>query len=250
MSTSITSLPNFNQQAYEALLNQAHAQGVGATQVDNLLLEAVNTGQSFNQAVEQVGRNLPRLAPPNGADLARIAEFGVLPSPGALVMSLVTKFASEQREQNREIRHQMTENIVQSMHDEADKMREMAAIQLAMGIVSGALTIASGAIQTGFAASALKVGDAAQSQAINSKGQGISQSVGGFGGIMKSIGDYAGTMYQAEMKEMQADQEKMREMRDSLKDLDEGLKELIQKALSAQDSIQQAQNQARTKILG
>jgi hypothetical protein len=52
------------------------------------------------------------------------------------------------------------------------------------------------------------------------------------------------------MKEMQADQEKMREMRDSLKNLDEGLKELIQKALAAQDSIQQAQNQARTKILG
>ncbi|MDR3157674.1 MAG: type III secretion system translocon subunit SctB [Zoogloeaceae bacterium] len=250
MSTSISSLPNFDQQTYEALLNQARAQGVGAAQVDNLLLEAVNTGQSFDQAVEQVSGNLPRLAPPNGADMARIAEFGVLPSPGALVMSLITRYAGEQREQNREIRHQMTEQIVASMQEEADKMREMAAIQLAMGIVSGALTIASGAVQVGFAASALKTSDPGQIQAINSKGQGLAQAGGGFAGITKSIGDFFGTMYQAEIKEMQADQEKMREMRDSLKDLDEGLKELIQKALAAQDSIQQAQNQARAKILG
>jgi hypothetical protein len=250
MSTSISGLPNFNPQTYENLLQQARAQGVGASQVDTLLMEAVNDGQSFDQAADQVSKQLPRLAPPKGADIARIAEFGVLPSPGALVMSLVTQFAGEQREQNREIRHAMTEEIVQSMHDEADKMREMAAIQLAMGIVSGVLTIASGAIQTGFAGAAFKNPDAAQSQALNSKGQGIAQSGGGLAGIAKSLGDYFGTMYQAEIKEMQADQEKMREMRDSLKDLDEGLKELIQKALSAQDSIQQAQNQARTKILG
>ncbi|MDR2450680.1 MAG: type III secretion system translocon subunit SctB [Candidatus Accumulibacter sp.] len=248
--TSISDLPNFNQQTYENLLQHARAQGVSASQVDNLLLEADKTGQSFDQAAEQVGKSLPRLAPPNGADTARIAEFGMLPSPGALVMSLVTKFASEQREQNREVRHAMTEELVESMHDEADKMREMAAIQLAMGIVSGALTIAGGAIQTGFAASALKTTDTAQSQAINTKGQGISQAGGGFAGIAKAVGDYYGTMYQAEIKEMQADQEKMREMRDSLKDLDESLKELIQKSLSAQDSIQQAQNQARAKILG
>jgi hypothetical protein len=182
--------------------------------------------------------------------MARIAEFGVLPSPGALVMSLVTKYAGEQREQNREIRHQMTEEIVKSMEDEAEKMRDMAAIQLAMGIASGALTIASGAIQTGFAASALKVGDVGQSQALNSKGQGIAQSGGGFASVVKSIGDFYGTKYQAEMKEMQADQEKMRDMRDALKDMDDGLKELIQKSLAAQDSIQQAQNQTRTKILG
>jgi hypothetical protein len=49
---------------------------------------------------------------------------------------------------------------------------------------------------------------------------------------------------------MDADQEKLRDMRDALKDLDEGLKELIQKALAAQDSIQQTQNQTRAKILG
>lgn len=250
MSTDISGLPNFDRQIYDALLRDASAQGVGASQVDSLLMEAVNGGQSFDEAVDQVSRSLPRLAPPNGADYSRIAEFGVLPSPGALVMSLVTKYAGEQREQNRELRHAMTEQIVESMKDEADKMREMAAIQLAMGIVSGALTIASGAIQTGFAASAMKTPDAARSQAINSKGQGVAQAGGGFAGIANAIGQYYGTMYQAEFKEMEADQEKMREMRDSLKDLDEGLKELIQKALAAQDSIQQAQNQARTKILG
>ncbi|MDR2637107.1 MAG: type III secretion system translocon subunit SctB [Zoogloeaceae bacterium] len=317
MSTSITSLPDFNQQAYEALLNQARAQGVAAAQVDSLLLEAANSGQSFGQVAEQVSHNLPRLAPPNGADIARIAEFGLLPSPGALVMSLITKYAGEQREQNREVRHQMTEQIVASMQEEADKMREMAALQLAMGIVSGLITIASGAVQTGMSAAALKtaipqgkadvpsasppagggtmgatgarsgiaigghrggapsttaapasapsttsatpapgaalkppIDPLTRSQSLNALGQGMAQAGGGFAGIAKSVGDYYGTMYQAKIKELQADQEKLRDMRDSLKDLDEGLKELIQKALAAQDSIQQAQNQARTKILG
>jgi hypothetical protein len=123
--------------------------------------------------------------------------------------------------------------------------------QLVMGIVSGALTIAAGAIQTGFAAAALKPDLAAhQSQAINTEGQGISQGFGGSGKILDSVSQYIATRYQAEFKEMEADQEKMRSMRDSLKDLDEALKELIQKSLAAQDSIQQAQNQARAKILG
>jgi hypothetical protein len=292
--TNITNATGFDRQTYANLLEEARAQGIGATQVDNLLLEAINNdGQDFNQAVNQVSQSLPRLAPPNGADLSRISEFGVLPSPGALVMSLVTKYAAEQREQNREIRHQMTEQIVASMQAEADKMRDMAAIQLAMGIVSGTLTIAGGAVQTGMSAAALKtpaipkgqadtpaapatsvangrivIGGhrgaasatgaapkasadlAARGQSLNFMGQGMSQGAGGAAGIAKGIGDYYATRFQAEMKEMQADQERMRDMRDSLKDLDEGLKELIQKALAAQDSIQQAQNQARAKILG
>ncbi|MDR0672093.1 MAG: type III secretion system translocon subunit SctB [Zoogloeaceae bacterium] len=263
--TNITNATGFDPRTYANLLEEARAQGIGAPQVDNLLLEAINNGgQNFNQAVNQVSQNLPRLAPPNGADLSRIAEFGVAPSPGALVMSLVTKYVAEQREQNREIRHQMTEQIVASMQDEADKMREMAAIQLAMGIVSGALTIAGGAVQTGMSAAALKTPAIPKGQAdtpatpsasnngqsLNFMGQGMSQGMSGAAGIAKAIGDYYATRFQAEMKEMQADQERMREMRDSVKDLDEGLKELIQKTLAAQDSIQQAQNQARAKILG
>jgi hypothetical protein len=59
MSTSISGLPNFDQQTYENLLQQARAQGVGASQVDNLLLEAVNGGKSFDQAVDRSASNSP-----------------------------------------------------------------------------------------------------------------------------------------------------------------------------------------------
>jgi hypothetical protein len=262
-TVTVTNIPNFDPQAHESLLQAARAQGVSQIQVDNLLLETLGSGRVFGQAAEQVSRQRPQLAPPNGADIGRIAEFGVLPSPGALVMSLVTKYAGEQREQNRQIRHEMTEQIVASMQEQADKMREMAAIQLAMGIASGAITIASGVLQVGTAVVAFKVGAVpdgateaqksaidAKVSVINSTSQGVGQAAGGVAGIAKSIGDFYGTIYQAKIKEMDADQEKLRDMRDALKDLDEGLKELIQKALAAQDSIQQTQNQARTKILG
>jgi hypothetical protein len=247
---NITGLPNFNQQVYDDLLREARAQGVAANQVDNRLVEAVEAGQSFALAADQAGRQLPRLDLPNGADLARIAEFGVVPSPGALVMSLVTRYAGEQREQNREVRHQLTEQIVESMQDEAKQMRGMAAVQLAMGIASGAASITGGILQSVKAGQALNEGVAAKSTAINAKGAALGQGASGVASVLKGFGDFAGSMYQAEMKEMQADQEKMREMRESVKDLDEGLKELIQKCLAAQDSIQQGQNQARAKILG
>jgi hypothetical protein len=49
---------------------------------------------------------------------------------------------------------------------------------------------------------------------------------------------------------MEANQEKMRAYGESVKSMDDALKELIQKALEAQNAIQQSQNQARTRILG
>ncbi|MDR2788737.1 MAG: type III secretion system translocon subunit SctB [Candidatus Accumulibacter sp.] len=250
MVSTVSNIPNFNQQIYENLLEEARSQGVSQNQVDTLLLEAASSGQSFDLVADQISKRLPQLAPPNGADVARIAEFGVMPSPGALVMSLVTKFAAQQREQDRELRHAATEAVVASMEEQADKMREMAAVQFAMAVVSGALTIAGGAAQAGMAGAAFKNPNTTQSTALNTKGQGVGQAASGFASIPKAVGDYYGTLYQAEIKEMDADQEKLREMRDSLKDIDDSLKELIEKALAAQDSIQQAQNQTRAKILG
>jgi hypothetical protein len=280
--TNVSRIPNFNEQTYANLVEQARSQGIGASQVENLLLEEVNSGKSFDLAVSQVSQNLPRLAPPNGADYARIAEFGVLPSPGTLVMSLITKGASEHRQRNQEIRHLQTEQVVESMQDEVKKLNSMAAMQLSMGIVSGTLTIAGGVAQVGFAGAALKTGGGssktgtsetstsststsstsassapssskiatANSQSKNAIGSGISQAGGGLAGIFKAIGDFYATESQAEMKKMQADQEKIRESREAVKSLDDGLKELIQKLLAAQDSIQQSQSQARAKILG
>jgi hypothetical protein len=249
--TNVQNAPGFNSQLYETLLQEAKSQGVSTSQVDTLLLAAVNGGKDFDAAVDQVQKSLPKLSPPNGVDLARISEFGGIPSPGALVMSLITKMAGEQRERNMEERQKSTDALVESMMDQADEMREAAAQQFAMAVAAGAITIAGGLAQAGMAGSGMKSGlTDGQIGARNAMGTAINASTGGAAGITKGMGDFIGATSQAQCKEMEADQEKIRAMRDSVKDLDDSLRDLIQKTLSAQDAIQQAQNQARSKILG
>jgi hypothetical protein len=271
---NVSDISGFDSQVYSNLVGEAKSQGVSAAQIDRLLLQLAEAGNDFGKAVDGVRTDIPRLAPPNGADLARIAELGVMPSPGSLVLSLITKYATEQRQQNAEVRQQQVDAIAESMKAEADKMRDMAVAQLALSIASGVLTIASGAVQAGMAGAALatkpgavnaeglnpKQLSAAENASkglhssrlttMNSRAQGISQGIGGFGTILNGVSEYIGTTSQAKFKEMEADQEKMRAAGEAVKNLDDGLKELIQKLLSGQDAIQQAQNQARVKILG
>ncbi|MDR2113388.1 MAG: type III secretion system translocon subunit SctB [Candidatus Accumulibacter sp.] len=249
--SNIQQAQNFDPLQYQLLMEQAKAQGVGASQVDAELLAAINGGKDFTQAVNQVSVGLPQLAPPNGADNARIAQWGAVPSPAALIMSLITEQTAEQRQMNAEVRAMQTEAIVDNIENQADKMREKATEQLALGIVSGTVQIASGLASMGAAAKApigdgagtIKMGADARSNAVGNVGKGASSYV-------DAINQYMGTIADAEIKEMQADEEKIRAMRDTVKEMDDSLKELIQKMLSSSDSIQQLTNQSRAKILG
>ncbi|MDR3054689.1 MAG: hypothetical protein LBU53_04720, partial [Zoogloeaceae bacterium] len=153
--------------------------------------------------------------------------------------------------QNQEVRQQQVDAVAASMKSEADKMRDMAATQLALGIASGVITIAGGAVQAGMAGNALTKGlGSGDAMLANTQATGVGQAIGGGSGILNAISQFVGTQAQAEFKEMEADQEKMRAYGESVKSLDDGLKELIQKALEAQNAIQQTQNQARSRILG
>ena len=158
-------------------------------------------------------------------------------------MSLITEISAQQREQNKQLMWAQTEAVVDSMKDQADKMRTMAGIQLALGIVSATINVAAGIAQAKVASGA---GDGMVQAA---KAQGVGKAVGGGAEIFGSINQFVGSMYQADFKEMEADQERMRTMRETMKDLNDGLKELIQKSLSSQENIQQSKNQATTRIL-
>ncbi|MBQ5727352.1 MAG: hypothetical protein IIV56_00300 [Mailhella sp.] len=57
-------------------------------------------------------------------------------------------------------------------------------------------------------------------------------------------------MMEAENKELEADAERMRATQEQLSRIDDALRELLQKARSTQDAIQQNMNQTRAKILG
>ena len=249
--SSIQQAPGFNQQQYDNLIEQARTQKVDAGLVDKLLLDAVKGGKSFDQALSLVGSDLPKLSQPNAQAFAYLKDWTAIPSPGALIMSLTTEYAAQQREQNRELAWKETESIVASMQDQAHEIRKTAATQLALGIVSGVITITAGAVQIGGSVAAIKVAglDTNKLGAFNNIVSGISSVVGGVGKMVDSGSQYEGAINQARLKEMEADQEKMRATRDSIRDLNDALRDLIQKSLAAQNDIQSSTNQARTRIL-
>ena len=246
--TDVSQIPGFNQQQYDALIQQAKKQQVDVSLVTSSLLEAVNSGKSFTEAMNAVKADLPKLAPPNMQYMALLANWPGLPSPGAAIMALITELSAEQRQQNKELAWAQTEALVNSMKDQAKEMKTMAAIQLAMGISSAAISIAAGAAQAGVAGGAKGL-DSGASMALSTKAQGIGMGVGGSAKLFDAGSQFAGSMYQAKFKEMEADQETMRALRESIKDLNDALKELIQKSLSSSDNIQQGRNQALTRIL-
>lgn len=90
----------------------------------------------------------------------------------------------------------------------------------------------------------------AKSQSYSNLSQSMSQLGQGVSGIINSISGFVGAQYDATIKEMDAAQEQMRANRDALKSITDGLSELIQKAISTQDAIQQNMNQTRSRILG
>ena len=248
---SIQQAPDFNEQQYNLVIEQAKTQKVDTGLVDKLLLDAIKGGKSFDQALALVGSDLPKLSQPNAQAFAWLKDWTAIPSPGALIMSITTQFAAEQRQQNRELAWAETEAIVASMKNQAEEMREQAKIQLGLGIASGVISIGAGIFQIAGSASAIKAAgdDMTKLQAANNKIMGISSIIGSAGKMFDSGSQYMGTMTQARLKDMDAEQEKMRAVRDSLRDLNDALRDLIQKSLSAQNDIQASTNQSRTKIL-
>ena len=241
--TDITQAPGFNQQQYNQLVESAKTQNVATAMVDSKLLDAINAGKSFDEALTMVSSDLPRLSKPNAQAFEQLKGWVALPAPGALVMSLITEISAQQREQNKQLMWAQTEAVVASMKDQADKMRTMAGIQLALGIASAAVNVAAGVAQAKVA------GGAGEGMVQAAKAQGVGKAVGGGAEALGAVNQFVGSMYQAEFKEMEADQEKLRSMSDTMRELNDGLKELIQKSLSSQESIQQSKNQATTRIL-
>jgi len=84
---------------------------------------------------------------------------------------------------------------------------------------------------------------------VNARVQGFNAAAGGVNSIIGAVGQSLATGKDAAIKIKESETERMRATQQMLESLDESLKALIQKTLSAQDSIQQNMNATRTKIL-
>lgn len=256
--TNVNQISGFDAVQYNQLLETAASEYVSKSQIDQALLAAVNAGKTFEQALSSVTTALPTLPPPMGTGALWDNGLDGLPSFSANYLALIGDLASEQRRQSAEQRALQTEIIVDKIKDQAQEMRDKAIFQLCMGVASGLLSIAQGAVafkmmSSGVSANAKITDAAARGHAdmlLNTKVQSFNSAAGGVTGMVGSISQAVGGIYDAEIKLMDADIERARAQTDALKSLEDSLRELIQKMLSTMDAIQQSSNQTRTKILG
>lgn len=273
--TNVKQIPGFNQEQYAALIETAKSSNVDAAVVDMALLQAVKGGKDFAAALKSVAADLPELVLPFPNALNHLGSLGAAPSPGATVMALIVGLTGEERKENAQMRADQTQLIASKIEDQASEMRSKAAMQLAMGVVSGAISIAQGAATMAVQAKGMQKLDALRDgakiaenhnlpnmaaefthqyqtgmSALTAQVNAVSSGISGINTMVDSVGQAAGTFFDADIKEMEADVERQRAARDALKSLDDGLAQLIQKTLSSMDAIQQGMNQTRTRILG
>jgi F0F1-type ATP synthase membrane subunit c/vacuolar-type H+-ATPase subunit K len=255
--TNVNQINGFDAVQYNKLLEAAKSEYVSKAQVDQAILNAVNAGKSFSEALHTVNTALPTLPPPIGKGIMWDSGLAGLPSFGADYLALISDLSAEERRRSAEQRALQTEVIVDTINEQAAEMREKAVVQLCMGIATGLVSIAQGVGAGLMMSSGMKANaglDPAAKQtadmALNTNVGAFNSGMGGVTGMLNSINQSVGGFYDADVKLMEADIERARAQADALRSLEDSLKEVIQKALAAMDSIQQSSNQTRTKILG
>lgn len=198
-----------------------------------------------------------------------LADIPMPPSLGATVLAMIGDVVNEARQAAAEQRYHDKLAVVDKLHQQADTIREQAKTQLITGIISASISIAASAVSIAGAVKGLKdfassaafeglEGDAlanaqnmqsAMLQTSNMKYQGISQAVSSLSSVASQTGGYISAGYDAQMKMQEAEIEQMRALITQIDSVYDSLKEVIAKATSVQDAIQQSTNQTRTRIL-
>lgn len=219
------------------------------------------------KSVREEGGSLdyrPDLPPPDVKALRKITDWvgGAAPSPGAAIMAAITGLSAEQRRQNKDLMIQESMANVQTMMDQAQELRNKAITQLVLGVISGTVSIVQGAVSIKMSGKGPEVPkDAAPGSPEmlrynaelakhTAKATAVAGSLEGVGRAVGTSGQAAGGFYDSTIKEMDADIEKRRAAIENLRSLNQSFTELIQKSQGSYESIQQAMNQARNKILG
>lgn len=184
--------------------------------------------------------SLPQLDSPAISSEAYTAALGGASSMWAKALSLITAMSAEQRQATRDQKALQTEMQIDNIMEQAKTIQNKAITQLVLGVTTGAVSIGMG-----FGGISLQA--AGKSQQFMTSFNNISS---GFSGAMQGTTQSAGSFFDAETTKLHAQEEQIKAMTDQLESLDQSLKELVQKALSTQNAIQENMNQTRTKILG
>jgi hypothetical protein len=235
--------------SYEALSPEKKAL-FSNNDFENLLVaNGYHNSQSGFNAGNNTG-NRPELPSPS-IDTLDVSSFEGMASLGAAVMALITKNASEQRQENKDIVAQRSDNVVNEIQNQAKEMKKKAIVQLILNIVSGAISIASGIAGVKGATKAMASGLKGEQLALaNTKITSYQTSISGLGSIVGAVSQFYGGLSDSNVKEMDANIEREKASIEFLKQCNDSLSELIQKSLATAQAIQESTNQARSKILG
>ena len=257
MSIDVTTLNGYNAQDYDALAAQ-YTEQTGKTKADfdRFSSTIITEGMSFEDFEAKMSAEIPTLDPPIYERDFSLYAGSAPASFGSTYLTLIQDLAADQRKQTADAKALQTEAQIKNIEEQAKKIRTKAGLDLAASLVSGAAQIASGAVSISMSANALKSVDMTSNAASgvlmteNTRIQGITSAIGGAGSTISGLFTFGGTMVEAESKELEADAERMRATQEQLSRIDDALKELLQKARSTQDTIQQNMNQTRARILG
>ena len=201
------------------------------------------------QSTEKTGSSSEFTLPPLTAASASL---------GSALLAKISEISEEQRRANAMVRAEQTVATVNKLHDQAEEIRSQATAAFACSICSSIISIGASVLSIAGTGKAMSenanINDAAERAAmLTAKTQrigAVAESIQGTAKMFSAgetlatgIGQEAQTHIQAEIEMLRASTEEVNELIDALR-------EVVDKATSAQNAIQQSENQARTRILG
>lgn len=201
------------------------------------------------QSTEKTGSSSEFTLPPLTAASASL---------GSALLAKTSEISEEQRRANAMVRAEQTVATVNKLHDQAEEIRSQATAAFACSICSSIISIGASVLSIAGTGKAMSenanINDAAERAAmLTAKTQrigAVAESIQGTAKMFSAGETLATGIGQAAQTHIQAEIEMLRASTEEVNELIDALREVVDKATSAQNAIQQSENQARTRILG
>ncbi len=189
-------------------------------------------------------------APRGSINLAGVG--GACASLGASVMAIIQQATSDMVRDNREVSYAAGMQSAEMMEKQADKMRDMAKVQLACAIIQGGLQIAGGLFQGIMSGKGIADAKMTESQKalFNTKISCFGQIFGAAGTFTEGISKNLTTGYEADIKDLEAEQKRIDAYADQVKSITESLQQTVSQAISSLQTISQSMVETNKRILG
>ena len=201
------------------------------------------------QSTEKTGSSSEFTLPPLTAASASL---------GSALLAKISEISEEQRRANAMVRAEQTVATVNKLHDQAEEIRSQATAAFACSICSSIISIGASVLSIAGTGKAMSenanINDAAERAAmLTAKTQrigAVAESIQGTAKMFSAGETLATGIGQAAQTHIQGEIEMLRASTEEVNELIDALREVVDKATSAQNALQQSENQARTRILG